>query len=190
MAARSDSPFQVVIPVIDVVGYLQGDPTETAQIAIAIRDACKSPGFFQITGHGVPPELRADLLAHLKLFFALPASSKKALHRDQSKCLRGYESVGEQSLEAGFSDQKEGFMIGREALSEKRFLQGPNQWPNEADVPGFRETFMTYFSAMQGLSLTLFRLMALSLDLDETYFDNFLTHEACTVSACCEEKHS
>jgi isopenicillin N synthase-like dioxygenase len=44
--------------------------------------------------------------------------------------------------------QKEGFMIGPKVLSEKRFLQGPNQWTSEADVPGFRETFMTYFSAM------------------------------------------
>lgn len=82
-------------------------------------------------------------------------------------------------LEGGFADQKEGFMIGPELPDATRFLQGPNQWPPEDAVPGFRETFMQYLNAVHQLSKAMFRLMALSLGLEENYFDDFVSGENC-----------
>ncbi|KAK5216381.1 hypothetical protein LTR96_008704 [Exophiala xenobiotica] len=166
--------IRVEVPVIDISGYLKGDKAQAAKVANELRSACQSPGFFQIIGHKVSADLRTRLLVKLAEFFALPATAKKELHRSQSKCLRGYESVGEQRLESTFSDQKEGFMIGPELPADARFLQGPNQWPSEEMIPGFREIFTTYFDQVLELSKTMFRLMALSLDLDEKYFDNFV----------------
>lgn len=180
MEAQIDSQFKLSIPVIDIADYYNGDAAKTQEIATALRSACQAPGFFQIVGHGVSSELRSALLSHLVTFFKLPPDAKKALHREKSPCLRGYETIGEQQLESGFADQKEGFMIGPEFEQEQRFLQGPNQWPSEADVPGFREAFMAYFQAIQGLSKQMFRLMALSLSLDEKYFDDFVGSQDCT----------
>lgn len=180
MEAQIDSQFKLSIPVIDIADYYNGDAAKTREIATALRSACQAPGFFQIVGHGVSSELRSALLSHLVTFFKLPPDAKKALHREKSPCLRGYETIGEQQLESGFADQKEGFMIGPEFEQEQRFLQGPNQWPSEADVPGFREAFMAYFQAIQGLSKQMFRLMALSLSLDEKYFDDFVGSQDCT----------
>lgn len=37
----------------------------------------------------------------------------------------------------------------------------------------FKDTYMEYFWAVHELSKTMFRLIALSLDLDEDYFDDF-----------------
>jgi isopenicillin N synthase-like dioxygenase len=171
--------IRVEVPVIDISGYLKGDKAQAAKVANELRSACQSPGFFQIIGHKVSADLRTQLLVKLAEFFALPATAKKELHRSQSKCLRGYESVGEQRLESTFSDQKEGFMIGPELPADARFLQGPNQWPSEEMIPGFREIFTTYFDQVLELSKTMFRLMALSLDLDEEYFDNFVGSRDC-----------
>jgi isopenicillin N synthase-like dioxygenase len=171
--------MRVEVPVIDISGYLKGDKTQAAKVANELRSACQSPGFFQIIGHNVSADLRTQLLVKLAEFFALPATAKKELHRSQSKCLRGYESVGEQRLESTFSDQKEGFMIGPELPADARFLQGPNQWPSEEIIPGFREIFTTYFDQVLELSKTMFRLMALSLDLDEKYFDDFVGSRNC-----------
>ncbi|KIW99778.1 uncharacterized protein Z518_10706 [Rhinocladiella mackenziei CBS 650.93] len=179
MGSISDAPA-LEIPLINISGYLRGDQEQASQIAKALHSACQSPGFFQITGHGVPSELRAKLLAKLAEFFALPMAIKQGLHRGQSKCLRGYETVGEQRLEEAFSDQKEGFMIGPELPADGRFLQGPNQWPDEEIIPGFRDTFMAYFNEVHSLSKVMFRLMALSLDLDEHYFDEFVS----TIAMC------
>ena len=164
---------------IDISGYLKGDEAQTVAIAKELRDACEAPGFFQIVGHGVSSDLRATLLEELAKFYALPMSTKQALHRGKSKCLRGYETVGEQKLEAGFSDQKEGFMIGPEFPADARFLQGPNQWPDQRDAPGFQDTFMEYFNAIHDLSKTMFRLIALSLELDEKFFDDFVGSKDC-----------
>lgn len=174
-----DSDFKLTIPVIDISGYLTGDASSTASVVSALHSAAISPGFFQITGHGVTPELRARLLTTLKAFFALPADRKKRLHRGNSNSLRGYESVGEQRLEAAFADQKEGFMVGAELPDGKRFLQGPNQWPDEEECPEFRETFMEYFGELRKLSKLMFRLMALGLKLEETYFDGFVDSRDC-----------
>lgn len=177
------SAFKVAIPVIDISGYVAGDASVTASVVSALHSAARSPGFFQIVGHNVTSELRTRLLTALKAFFALPADRKKRLHRGNSNSLRGYESVGEQRLEAAFADQKEGFMIGAELPDGKRFLQGPNQWPEEDECPGFRETFMEYFGELRKLSKLMFRLMALGLKLEETCFDEFVDSRDC--KSCC-----
>jgi isopenicillin N synthase-like dioxygenase len=71
-------------------------------------------------------------------------------------------------------------MIGTEFSGENgRFLQGPNQWLEEEDCSGIREIMTQYFETLLVLSKVLFRLMALSLNLDENYFDNFVGAENC-----------
>lgn len=126
-------------------------------------------------------------------FFTLPVDAKLALHRNLSPAVRGYEGLGDQRLEPTFPDQKEGFTVGAEYLDSnsngssstngagkgKRFLQGSNQWPDEATCPGFREVVMEYFAALRGLSRIMFRLMALSLGLEEGWFDEFVGSEDC-----------
>ncbi|KAI0114183.1 putative gibberellin 20 oxidase [Hypoxylon sp. NC0597] len=163
----------VVIPVIDVSGYIAGEPSRTYQIAEELHAACRAPGFFQIVGHDVPAELRTRLFTKIAQFYALPIDKKLTLRHDLSaNGARGYEAVGVQMLENGFEDQKEGFMTGPE-LPPGRFLQGPNLWPDEDDCPGFRSTMEEYFAAMRSLSVKMFCLLALSLRLEEHYFDAF-----------------
>lgn len=177
------SSAPIAIPVIDIRGYLSNDKSATTSIVSSISSAAQSPGFLQITGHGIAPELTTRLLDRLKAFFALPIEKKTALHRNNSTALRGFEAIGEQSLEKGVMDSKEGFMIGPEWEPKNakiaRFLQGPNQWPAETDVVGLRVVMMEYFREMQALSKTMFRLIALGLGLEESYFDDFVGSEDC-----------
>lgn len=173
-ATSSSMPISITIPVIDISPYLASDPEQTRDVAAAIRSAAIAPGFFQVTGHPITKDLRERLLAAVRSFYSLPREVKNRLHRNNSNCLRGYETVGEQQLEEGFRDAKEGFMVGQELEGDDlRFAQGPNQWPTEDECPGFREVFMEYFEAMRLFSRTMFRIVALSLDLEETYFDDF-----------------
>lgn len=169
----SGTAERLEIPTINIAGYLQHDEQETIKIVEALRAACSNPGFFQVTGHQVSRSVRATLFTQLRQFFALPQGAKDALHRNNSPHLRGYETVGDEKMEHGFHDQKEGLMIGQE-LPPGRFLQGPNLWPLEEEAPGFRGAFMAYFEAVHELSKTMFRLMALTLDLDERCFDAFV----------------
>ncbi|KAI1487043.1 putative gibberellin 20 oxidase [Biscogniauxia mediterranea] len=178
------SSNNITIPVIDISGYIAGSATQTARIAADLGQACRSPGFFQIVGHGVAPSLRARLLEKTAQFYALPAAAKAALHRGRSaNGARGYEALGTEVHETGYTDQKEGFMFGPELPPGGRFLQGPNLWPDEAACPGFRQTMEEYFAAARGLSVKMFRLLALSLGLDESYFDAFVDSRD-SVSMC------
>lgn len=118
----ASSGTTLAIPVIDISGYHSGDEDAKLMIAKRLQDACRAPGFFQVVGHEVPADLRRALLEKLASFFALPQETKQALHRGRSTCLRGYERVGEQMLEEGVADQKEGFMIGHERPADAGFM--------------------------------------------------------------------
>ncbi|KAK5993550.1 2-oxoglutarate-Fe(II) type oxidoreductase hxnY [Cladobotryum mycophilum] len=166
--------IKLVIPVIDISGYYTGDVEAKARIASAIASAAQSPGFFQITGHRVSPDLISQLYKQLAAFFALPFDVKRSISTANSPVIRGYEAIGQQILEEGFVDSKEGFVFGREhPLEGARYLQGPNQWPEDSKVPGFKDVIMEYYKAVLNLSKIMFRLVALSLSLKEDYFDAF-----------------
>jgi isopenicillin N synthase-like dioxygenase len=54
-------------------------------------------------------------------------------------------------------------------------LHGPNQWPSEQLLPGFRGVITCYFDAVTDLGQRLLRLLALSLDLPAEYFAPYFT---------------
>lgn len=168
------APVAVEIPIIDISGYLAGDVQAKARVVDQFRSACENQGFLQVVGHSVPADLQSRYMASLAEFFALPAEEKEKVAQDKSKCHRGYERVGGQKLdeldENATADQKEGFSVRRDRPLG-RFLQGPNQWPEQP--PQFKEVYTQYYDSVHELSMKLFRLMALSLDLDEDYFDEF-----------------
>ncbi len=52
-----------------------------------------------------------------------------------------------------------------------RRLKGPNQWPPETCLPSFRPIVMEFMKQMGSLSMHLMQALALSLGLDQGYFD-------------------
>ncbi|EXJ80378.1 hypothetical protein A1O1_08522 [Capronia coronata CBS 617.96] len=51
-----------------------------------------------------------------------------------------------------------------------------NVWPAEEDLPGFKAAIAEYYGQVLQLARHLFRLFALSLGLEERYFDELMTH--------------
>jgi isopenicillin N synthase-like dioxygenase len=169
---------ELEIPVIDISGYLHGDVEARNGCASQLRHALEDVGFLQIVGHSVSPELQHRFVEAITAFFALPMAEKQRIGQDKSPCNRGYERIGVERLEEIDDntqlEKKEGFTV-RPERPLGRFMTGPNQWPNPS-MPGmsnFREIYMEYFDAVHQLSSSMFRLIALSLDLDEHYFDAF-----------------
>jgi isopenicillin N synthase-like dioxygenase len=88
-----------VIPSVDVSAYLADPSSSNSEKVIEqVRDGCRTSGFFQITGHGVPSKLRDAVLDAAKTFFKLPLEEKI---KYSSVPGRGYERIGEQILEPG-----------------------------------------------------------------------------------------
>jgi isopenicillin N synthase-like dioxygenase len=170
------------LPVIDLAPSFRLDPAGALDVARQIDAACRSHGFFYISGHGVPLALIAHLFMLDRKFFALPDAVKQHWHINRSGGLRrGYDPIGWQSLDRGQpADLKESFYLGTDLASDHPLVQagtpnhGPNQWPDEALVPGFHAACTTYAAAMNRLGRHLMGLIALGLGLPREHFEPFL----------------
>jgi isopenicillin N synthase-like dioxygenase len=170
------------LPVIDLACALQGDSGARLDAARLLDASCRSHGFFYITGHGVPADLRKALFERSRAFFDLPLETKSKWHIDRSTVLRGYDPIGRQSLQAGMpADIKESFYLGVDRGPEDALVlagvpnQGPNQWPDDVVAPGFRATAEAYASALSLLGHQVLSLLAQSLALAPDYFSRYLT---------------
>ena len=163
----------IPLPVIDVSGLNAGSANAVPQVAAAIRAACTGPGFFYVSGHGVPEAVIAAAVGAARDFFHLPAETKALVRADARH--RGWHAMGGALMEgAKHADRKEFFSIGLElpeddpAVLAGEPLRGPNQWPDFA--PALRPAMSAYYDAMRGLGGRLMRAVAVSLDLEEGFF--------------------
>ncbi|CDO72227.1 hypothetical protein BN946_scf184970.g79 [Trametes cinnabarina] len=156
------------------------DPDVRHTLGQAVRDACINVGFFYVKNHGIAEDTVNQALSASKDFFSLPLEKKMELDIRKTSNFKGYNPVlssNNDPLNRG--DLHEGFEFGWEEMQarehdEKRahdgVMAGNNVWPSE--LPGFRESALSYYHAAVGLGRKLFPLFALALDLPENFFDD------------------
>lgn len=173
---RPEAASELSLPVIDVSLLRSDDPSERRRVASVLRQACIETGFFYVAGHGLDPALSDGLFAASKRFFDLPLEAKQQVEMRGSDMERGWEGVGDQTLDAGTGpDRKESIFIGVDLPLGHPLVRadtphhGPNRWPQ--GLPGWREAVETYFAAMERLARTLLNGLALSLELPWGHFD-------------------
>jgi isopenicillin N synthase-like dioxygenase len=164
---------QQSIPIIDVSPLVAGTKSRH-EVAAKIREACSDSGFFYVVGHGIDEKLQRKLEELSRQFFAMDAESKLRISMSRGgRAWRGYFPVGGE-LTSGRPDIKEGIYFGAELgedhplVKARTPMHGRNLFPT--DMPMFREVVLDYIEAMTGLGHSLMRGIALSLDLEETYF--------------------
>lgn len=102
---------------------------------------------------------------------------------------RGYEPLRFQMLEANTSpDLKEGYIIAEDLPKthpshiHKKLNAGPNVWPDGIDnLEEFQTTCMDYFHAVVKLANEVISVIALTLDLEPTFFDECMQTTCSTV---------
>jgi len=162
------------LPVIDVALLTSGDPAAMTAAAGQIQAACRDRGFFYVTGHGVPPDLLADLAAASAQFFGLPLADKLEIGMQHGgRAWRGYFPVGTE-LTAGQPDLKEGLYFGAELPADDPRvaaglpLHGRNLFPRQ--VPRLRPLVLAYLDALTATGQAVLTGVALSLGLEAGYF--------------------
>jgi isopenicillin N synthase-like dioxygenase len=114
MMASSQTQFH--IPTIDIKPYILNPSShEAAKVIAEVRNACKTAGFFQLIGHGIPRDLQDSVFRSSAAFFALPMEEKARLLRDRNggALNGGYEVLGSQGSENGkLADLSEVRFIG------------------------------------------------------------------------------
>ena len=165
------------IPIVDLDPWFSNDETRKKYLAEQISDICHNIGFFYIINHRISPQDCDHFLAQQKRFFALPESEKIKIDKVNSPQFRGWEKLGSE-LTNHQTDYREQIDLGidREVISNPEpyymALIGPNQWPDEMLIPGFRETVTQFISQLSALSRQILRLMSLSLELEENHIEN------------------
>jgi isopenicillin N synthase-like dioxygenase len=184
MRAEPASPDEE-IPVLDVGPFLAGRPGALQRLAGEVRYALENIGFFYIRAHGIPQSLIDRVFAETVRFHALPLERKLQIRVNTLGVgympNKGLQVKSFEGMKANKPDIGEGFVATRERAPhergpewEKTVYRCANQWP--ADLPGFRDTVVEYYTALEALSIRLLAVYATALDLEPDYFDAAFEH--------------
>lgn len=138
--------------------------------------------------------MRQGVLTQASRFFKqLPPAQKDALHVKHSSLMRGWEPSDYTYVNpsdwttSAVPETKEGFNWGYESSLDPTGGDGKyadldgsttdtNVWPPDSALPGFKREIGAYYAQVLQLARHLFRLFALSLELEESHFDAMMTH--------------
>ena len=164
----------MAIPSVDLAEFLSGDITRKNAFVQELGKAYEEVGFVAVKNHGVPDELIAALYKNVQEFFSLPLEKKKSYEIPELAGQRGYTSFGKEHAKGSDApDLKEFFQYGqtpRDNYKEDEYP--PNVLVNE--VEGFNETFANAYRAFEKSGTSLLQAIAIYLQLDEHYFDDFV----------------
>lgn len=136
------------VPVIDIAEL---DSPESLD---AIDRACRDWGFFQVTGHGIEPELVHSLFEVSRAFFAQPAEDKQRIRRDADNPWGYYD----RELTKNRLDWKEVYDFGPADGESLR-----PRWPGGRLRLRFEPVLRAYYAECQALALRLMSAMATNL---------------------------
>lgn len=175
------------IPIIDLTDFRTGSSSDRKRIAKELGHAAETLGFAIIGGHGMPSSIGDELREAALRFFAHPLEEKMRVRRPRNDQNRGYIPYGEETLvrmAGGESppDVKEVFAIGPDSFPDSPYFNGPKSYPNFApnlwpDAPSdLRPKMLAYWRGMEDLMRIIGQGLALSVDMDESLFDDILDH--------------
>ena len=164
-----------VIPILDFGPYLAGDEGALEPLAEQLRDAQENVGFYFAVNHGVPADLIDRAHGNIRRFFAMPDAEKRK-HKNYlpTKSTIYVSSTVNENTEP---DLNEMLRIVRERPADHPAIKagfsahGPNHWPDESLLPGWKTEMMAYYDAMEALGYHLLPVYARALDLPADYFD-------------------
>jgi isopenicillin N synthase-like dioxygenase len=181
------------IPVIDVSPLLSSDFADRKKVASAIRSAAVNNGFFYIKNHGISTETIQQCKEQGLNFMRQPQEEKSKLSsRERSRFFNGYlgpnstiispsESVDiRESFSFRYSpelDPEHPMDISQLSSEIRQWIRGEDfVWQDTAHLLGFKEALLGYWASCLVLARRLVRAFALSLDLEETFWDDKVTH--------------
>jgi isopenicillin N synthase-like dioxygenase len=80
------------IPVINIADYLTRRAGALDAVAVQVREALTTVGFFVLTGHDVPRGMISRTFAEAERFHALPMNKKLAMKMNEHN--NGYMAMG------------------------------------------------------------------------------------------------
>ncbi|SNV20828.1 oxygenase [Rhodococcus rhodochrous] len=211
-ASVVDSPVLLdgYIPQIDLSLALTGDPDARAAVGRALDKACRTSGFFVLSGHGIDRGLIDRVLDATRRFFHVPLEQRRhlvappgdvtlrglRLFHEGRVSTKGRDGASADGLATGLDsppDLCELFTMNRagepgvpdtaELAEGAAVWTRPNRWPDLAGLEDFRPAWLEYYGELEHLALEVMRFFALGLELDEHYFDGLFDNHLTNLCA-------
>ncbi|KAH7377978.1 hypothetical protein BKA64DRAFT_247204 [Cadophora sp. MPI-SDFR-AT-0126] len=179
------------IPIIDLTPLFSPKFEDRKELSKQIRAAAVNTGFFYIKNHGIDDKTIADAKKQLLAFFKQSTEQKMRVSKSKSKYFNGYNgprstniSPGEsvdikESLGWRYAPQYDPDTKDMNAIPEevKPWIRGEEfVWEETSHLPEFKTEVLHYWASCLTLARKLVRVFALSLDLEENYFDSRTTY--------------
>ncbi|KAJ2900687.1 hypothetical protein IWW38_000361 [Coemansia aciculifera] len=162
------APDFTAIPVLD----LEQANTDKAAFLSQLQHALIHIGFFYVKGHKIAPSFLDSLTKQTIGYFDLSLDEKLKTDKIHSPTFLGYSVQGNE-ITKNKRDNREQFDFANELpatwteghhIHER--LTGPNLWPHEDVLPGFRQSVLSFHQQAQDLAEMLTRLVAEALGLE------------------------
>lgn len=162
------------IPSVDLSEFLSEDQNKKNQFVQNLGKAYEEIGFVAVKNHGISNELIADLYKHVQQFFSLPLEQKNQYEIKGLAGQRGYTSFGKEHAKGSEApDLKEFFQYGQVARDNFSEAIYPDN-VSVKEILDFDETLAGAYRAFERSGTALLQAIALYLNLNENYFDEFV----------------
>jgi isopenicillin N synthase-like dioxygenase len=172
-----NAPVMTNIPSVDLADFLSGDAKRKDKFVAEIGQAYQDIGFVSLSNHFLTQELTQALYHQVKAFFDLPTEVKTQYEIPGLAGQRGYVSFGKEHAKGqSKGDLKEFFHFGQEPSLDAN-LESP--YPDNvlvSECPDFNTTGMEAYRMLEKTGIYVLRALALYMDLEETYFDHWVTN--------------
>ena len=179
------------VPLIDLSAYYAKprDPLALKGLLAQVDRALCKVGFLCVTGHPVPTVAILAAQEVARRFYDSPQGRQETARAVRHKT-RGYTPLGDHSLSYSMkgegerppADLFERYRIGPFGFAEDEYHRSraegayaPNVWPDY--LPEFQSVLSDYYLGMSLLSRDLMRVFAMTLGLEERWFDAKIDRE-------------
>jgi isopenicillin N synthase-like dioxygenase len=157
--------------------FKNGTLSEKQTFVQDLGTAYEKIGFVAIFNHELSDELSAHLYKYTKDFYALPLETKMKYHIAGIAGQRGFTSWGtEHSKDSKVGDLKEFYHFGQEIPENLKSKFDYYENISVDEVPEFSEYGLKAYAALQETGKYMLRAIALYLNLDEMYFDDYIQY--------------
>jgi len=163
------------IPSVDLNDFLSDDKEQKKAFIKAIGRAFENIGFVALRGHFLDQKLVDGLYAEIKNFFALPQKAKDDYEIAGIGGQRGYTSFGKEHAKGRKEGDLKEFWHFGQYVEDGADLK--EEYPNNimvSELPKFNEVGEHAYKMLEKTAKYVLRALALHLDLEETYFDNYI----------------
>ncbi|GAA0745115.1 MULTISPECIES: isopenicillin N synthase family dioxygenase [Flavobacteriaceae] len=163
------------IPSVNLEDFISGDPDRKQKFIKEIGKAYEEIGFVALKGHFLDDKLVDNLYKEVKNFFDLPVDTKQKYEIPGIGGQRGYVSFGKESAKGKKEgDLKEFWHFGQYVEDNPKLEE---EYPSNVTVeelPKFNEIGKETYRMLEKTARYVLRALALHLDLEETYFDQYI----------------